>query len=548
MNAPSDKNRDNVIEEALKKFVDAQLHGGEPEIEEFVEQYPECADHLRDRIRDLQQINTLLDSIVQADESDYASAMIIPDLAGRKIGSFEIGEVIGRGGMGVVHLARDTKLDRSVAIKSMPVELMGDSTARMRFKREAKLLASLNHPNIAVIHDIIEQDTGSGLLVLEYVPGPTLTEQIAHKPLKLEEALSISLQVAEALLGAYEQGVTHRDIKPGNIKITPDGRVKVLDFGLAKTIGTRDKNPDISVTQPGRIVGTPAYMSPEQARGNPTDHRTDIWSFGCIMYEMLTGGRPFEGETVTDTVVRILERDPDWQALPDNTPTNIRVMLRRCLEKNAKQRLQHIGDAVIEIRETLNPPSSIPPQTATSQTAPSGAGRAWHTMWRLSIVCAAGGIVIGLIAASIFLSKPASPSLSTETAVPTRRTVIRLPNNRVLGFQSSTFGTRRSAFALSPDGSRLVYVARIDDTTQLFERQMDRFEDRTIPGTEGAYSPFFSPDGQSVGFSAGSDLKVVSLLGGEPVTLCSPSDQKGGSWGSDGIIYFSAWGVISRVP
>jgi len=453
--------------------------------------------------------------------------------------------------MGVVHLARDTKLDRSVAIKSMPVGLAGDSTAHKRFKREAKLLASLNHPNIAVIHDIIEQDTGSGLLVLEYVPGPTLTEQIAHKPLKLEETLSISLQIAEALLGAYEQGVTHRDIKPGNIKITPDGRVKVLDFGLAKTSGSQNQSPDITITQLGHIVGTPAYMSPEQSRGDPTDHRTDIWSFGCIMYEMLTGGRPFEGKTATDTVARILERDPDWQALPDNTPANIRVMLRRCLEKNAKQRLQHIGDAVIEIRETLNLPSNIPPQTETSQTAPSRTGRARLTMRRLAIVCCAAGIVIGLIAASIFLSKPVDLSPNTGAAVPTSRTFIRLPDNHVLGFyQSSTFASRRLAFTLSPDGSRLVYVARINDTTQLFERLMDRFEDedRAIPGTEGAYAPFFSPDGQSVGFSAGSDLKVVSLLGGEPETLCSRSSEKGGCWGPDGMIYFTDVGVLSQVP
>jgi serine/threonine-protein kinase len=452
--------------------------------------------------------------------------------------------MIGRGGMGVVYLARDTKLDRSVAIKSMPVELVGDSTVRMRFKREARRLASLNHPNIAVIHDIIEQDTGSGYLVLEYVPGQSLAERIARKPLKLEEALSIAQQIAEALLGAYEQGVTHRDIKPGNIKIAPDGRIKVLDFGLAKTSGTQNENPDIIITKPGRIVGTPAYMSPEQARGNPTDHRTDIWSFGCVMYEMLTGHLPFEGKTATDTVARIIERQPDWQELPDNTPTNIRVMLRRCLEKNVGQRLQHIGDAVIEIRETLNLPSNVPPQTT-----PSGAGRARLSMRRLSIVCVACGIVIGLIAASIFLNKATSPSLTTIAAVPIRRTVIRLPDNHVLGFyQSTTFATRRSAFALSPDGSRLVYVMRIGDTTQLFEHQMDRFEDRKIPGTEGAYGPFFSPDGQSVGFSAGSDLKVVSLLGGEPVTICSPSNQKGGCWGSDGMIYFSEWGVISRVP
>jgi serine/threonine protein kinase len=234
MGTQRDNNRTNILEEALKKFVDVHLAGRQPVIDEFVKQYPECAEQLRERIRDLQKINTLFDSIVQTDESDYGGAAAEQDLAGRKVGSFEIGEMIGRGGMGVVYLARYTKLDRSVAVNSMPAELAGDSTA-----------ASLNHPNIAVIHDIIEQDTGSGLLVLEYIPGRTLAEHVAHKPLKLQETLSIALQVAEALLGAYEQGVTHRDIKPGNIKITPDGRVKVLDFGLAKTSGPQNQGPDI---------------------------------------------------------------------------------------------------------------------------------------------------------------------------------------------------------------------------------------------------------------------------------------------------------------
>ncbi|MHC4244496.1 MAG: serine/threonine protein kinase, partial [Planctomycetota bacterium] len=311
MTEPIDDNQKNILDEAVQQYIESRLKGEEPDLDEFVKKYPEFEHQIRQKIQNLQKINTLFDSLVQTDESDFEPAAPVQELSGQKIGSFEIGEMIGRGGMGVVYLARDTKLDRSVAIKSMPVELVGDSTVRMRFKREARLLASLNHPNIAVIHDIIEQDTGSGYLVLEYVPGQSLAERIARKPLKLEEALSIAQQIAEALLGAYEQGVTHRDIKPGNIKIAPDGRIKVLDFGLAKTSGTQNENPDIIITKPGRIVGTPAYMSPEQARGNPTDHRTDIWSFGCVMYEMLTGHLPFEGKTATDTVARIIERQPD---------------------------------------------------------------------------------------------------------------------------------------------------------------------------------------------------------------------------------------------
>jgi len=358
---PNEDNREGILEEAVQRFVDAQLRGQVPDIDDYARQYPGLESQIRQRIQNLERIGVLFARLTQAHEGDFGDTADGGDLVGLKIGSFEIGEMIGRGGMGVVYLAHDTKLDRSVAIKSMPAELQANSTAQMRFKREAKLLASLNHPNIAVIHDIIEQDAGSGYLVLEYIPGQTLAERIAHKPLKLEDALSIGRQIAEALLGAYEQGVTHRDLKPGNIKITPEGRVKVLDFGLAKASATQDEGADNTITQPGHIVGTPAYMSPEQARGTPTDHRTDIWSFGCVMYEMLTGHLPFDGETATDTVARVLEREPDWQALPQQTPANIKVMLRRCLEKNPRQRLQHIGDAVIEINETLNVPANAPP-------------------------------------------------------------------------------------------------------------------------------------------------------------------------------------------
>lgn len=261
-------------------------------------------------------------------------------LIGQKIGSFEIVELIGSGGMGVVYLARDTKLDRSVAIKSMPAELQASSTARTRFVREAKLLASLSHPNIGVIHDIIEQTEDSAYLVLEYIPGETLAERITKGPLKLREALTIALQTAEAVAAAHEHNVIHRDLKPGNIKITPDGRVKVLDFGLAKTVGSESSEKPPTFTQLGRVIGTPGYMSPEQARGKPTDERSDIWSFGCVLYEMLTGRMPFEGKTVSDTLANILDHDPDWQFLPRETEPQVRKILYKCLEKDPDSRYQ----------------------------------------------------------------------------------------------------------------------------------------------------------------------------------------------------------------
>jgi serine/threonine protein kinase/tetratricopeptide (TPR) repeat protein len=351
-------NQADVLEEALTRFVGVYFIGEQPDIDEFIGQYPQCKTQLKKRIKDLQEIDSLFDSLVHADESDFEDSVIKDDLVGRKISSFEITKVIGRGGMGVVYFAHDTKLKRSVAIKSMPAQLKDDSTAQTRFRREAELLASLNHPNIAAIHDIIEQDEGTSYLVLEYVPGETLTERIKREPLKLEEALSIAQQIAQAVSAAHKKGIIHRDLKPGNIKLTPEGRIKVLDFGLAKPSVSEGIDFEITSTEPGHIIGTPAYMSPEQARGNPTDHRTDIWSFGCIIYQMLTGQLPFKGETATDTLARIIERQPDWDLLPNETPENIRVLLRHCLEKNQDERLGNIADAAIELEKTLSGPAA----------------------------------------------------------------------------------------------------------------------------------------------------------------------------------------------
>jgi serine/threonine-protein kinase len=516
-----DKN-EGIIKEAVQQFIDAKLRGEKPDIEEFVRQYPDLEHEIRESIQDAQRIDTLFDSLVQTDESDFVDISDEYDLVGKNIGSFEIKEIIGKGGMGVVYLARDTKLDRSVAVKSMPSELQASPIAQARFKREAKLLASLNHPNIAVIHEIVEEDK-SGYLILEYIPGETLAERIAREPLNLEEALSIGQQIAEAVSAAHDKGVVHRDLKPGNIKITPDGRVKVLDFGLAKASITEGRSDEITVTQPGRIMGTPAYMSPEQARGKSTDKRSDIWSFGCIMYQMLTGKFLFEGETSTDTLARIIERQPDWEKLPQNTPMNIRLLLRRCLEKNPQQRLRDIGDAFIEIQETLNIPADVPPQTMTSQADRQPLG--WP---RLIAVMAVGVVMGGILISAGFWSLWSSESIPKAGV----RRLSVIPEAE-LGHNS---------LALSPDGELLAYIAHGNDgRNRIYLRSMQAGEVTSIAGTEGAEHPFFSPDGQWIAFvdSFQGKLKKVSVNGGEPIALAECSNFRGGTWGTDDCIIFA---------
>ena len=322
---------------------------------------------------------------------------------GGQIGPFRIERELGRGGAGVVYLAHDTKLNRPVAIKSLPAELMDNPKARSRFAREARVLASLNHPNIATIYEELKEAEGVGYLVLEYVPGDTLAERIRRGRLKLEEALTIGLQIAEAVAAAHENGVIHRDLKAGNIKITPEGKVKVLDFGLAKAVGGEAADQQTTITQPGQVMGTPGYMSPEQVRGEPTDERSDIWSFGCVLYEMLTGRVPFKGETVSDTMAGVLEHTPDWQVLPQDTPANILVLLRRCLEKDRHRRLQHIGDAFIEINETLNLPAIAP--LIKPEIAAKPKSRRVLMMIGAVII-----IILSAIAVWFILERPTQPS------------------------------------------------------------------------------------------------------------------------------------------
>jgi serine/threonine protein kinase/Tol biopolymer transport system component len=455
-------------------------------------------------------------------EGDLPTASFSGSAPCGQIGPFRVERELGRGAVGVVYLAHDTKLDRPVAIKSLPAEVMANPKARSRFSREARLLASLNHPHIATIHEEIEDDQGVGYLILEYVPGQTLAERIAKKTLKLKEALSIALQIAEALAAAHEHDVIHRDLKPGNIKITPEGKVKVLDFGLAKEVGGEALDEQSTVTEPGRVIGTPAYMSPEQARGKLADKRSDIWSFGCILYEMLTARLPFRGETISDTLANILQTDPNWQALPESIPANIRSLLRHCLEKDPRRRLRDIGDASIEIGETLSSPTVSVATVERMRPA---------RLRRLiaSITC----VVFVAVAASLvtWSLKQAPPPHQ-----PARRYIIR-PETDL-----AKEALWHHALALSPDDRHLAYVEEGSDARRrIYLRELDEFEATPLSGTEGAISPFFSPDGEWIGYvdHFQKKLKKVSVRGGQPVILCDCIEFRGGSWGTDGTIIFT---------
>ncbi|MHC4192492.1 MAG: protein kinase domain-containing protein, partial [Planctomycetota bacterium] len=397
---------------------------------------------------------------------------------GSQIGQFRVERELGRGAVGVVYLAHDTKLDRPVAIKTLPTEIMGDRKTRSRFSREARVLASLNHPNIATIHDELEEAEGVIHLILEYVPGQTLAERIAKKPLKLEEALSIALQIAEAVAAAHEHDVIHRDLKPGNIKITPEGKVKVLDFGLAKAVGGETPDQQSTVTEPGRVIGTPAYMSPEQARGKLTDKRSDIWSFGCVLYEMLTATIPFKGETISDTLANILDRDPNWQALPGSTPANIVTLLRRCLEKERRRRLRDIADIAITLEDT-----TVELKRSTLPTKSVEAGRAQPTKWSRRalpwfIIGAAVATVLFLgLVIGLKLGRPPEKQvgkpISLLTAGPIKAIVV-LPFENLSGDPEQEYFVDGMTDALSAELGKIKALRVISRTSAMQYKDTDK--------------------------------------------------------------------------
>jgi len=446
--------------------------------------------------------------------------------------------------MGEVYAATDVNLARQVAIKVLPDAVAADVDRLARFDREARTLASLNHPNIALIFGI-ERAGGTTALVMELVDGVTLADRIADGPIPLDEALPIARQIAEALEAAHEQGIIHRDLKPSNVKVRPDGRVKVLDFGLAKAIETSasvvgglSRSPTITtpaMTQAGVILGTAAYMSPEQARGKTVDKRADIWAFGCVLYEMLTGDRVFHQQEVSDTLAYVLTKDPDWGALPPETPPSIRRLLKRCLAKDRNTRLTDIGDARLEIDDARTEPASAP-DSSGSRT----------TRWLLLL---AGAAIVASAALAAWATTRAKP-----IDRPVTRTLIGVaPAERLLsGFAldptMSLGRPSRTAIVFAPDGSSIVFSAERNGRVQLYRRRLDQLEATPIAGTEGASNPFFSPNGESLGFHADGALKRIAVSGGAAVTICDVDLVFGATWGpADQIVYATGQGGLWRV-
>ena len=422
--------------------------------------------------------------------------------AGDRLGPYEIAGQIGAGGMGEVYQARDTRLNRIVAVKVSSLKFSE------RFEREARVIASLNHPNICTLYDV-----GPDYLVMELIEGPTLADRIKEGAIPLEESLAIARQIAEALEAAHEKGVVHRDLKPGNVKIKPGGTVKVLDFGLAKVGATptapTDDSPTMTIaeTQAGMILGTAGYMSPEQARGKPVDRRADIWSFGVVLYEMLTGKRLFAGETITDTLAAVLERQPDWKRVP----TQVHGLLRRCLEKDPAKRLRDIGDAI--------------PLLEDAATAPAGEGASRKGAYLAVIGLLA--IALGTLAFVHFREQaPVAEPVQFQVPPP----------------EKSTFDIY---LALSPDGRHLAFTASgADGAVRIWIRDLGSLETRPLSGTEGAGSLMWSPDSRAIAFSAGQQLKRVDVSGGAPQTLCDSANAIGsGAWSKSGVIVFGGRGA-----
>ena len=452
---------------------------------------------------------------------------------GTTLSHYKILEKIGEGGMGEVYRAEDTSLKREVAIKVLPDRFTKDPQRLARFEREAQLLASLNHPNIAAIYELEEAD-GVRFLSLELVEGETLAEKVAKGPLPIEEALEVCRQIAEGVEAAHEKGVIHRDLKPANVKMTPEGKNKVLDFGLAKAFEAETPAADISqsptlteeMTKAGVILGTAAYMSPEQAKGKPVDKRADIFAFGALLYELLTGKRAFEGETITETIAAVLKSEPDWQTLPETTPGIIRSLLHRCLQKDPHDRLHDIADARIEMKLALEEPATVAPTGVTGAAQPAR----WRQVITLSITAVLAFVTGGIAIWTLMPTSPPSPQLP-------KRFVITPPSTALLGSREG------ADLVISRDGRRIIYRGPNRD---LYLRPLDGPMATLIRGTETmtGSSSIVLPDGESVAFADAGKLKKVSVSGGPSTTICEVTRVWGGSWGpGDRIVFASPEGL-----
>jgi len=451
-------------------------------------------------------------------------------MIGKTLANYEVTDRIGAGGMGEVYCARDTRLGRDVALKVLPQLFSTDRERLARFEREARLLAGLNHPHIATLHGL-EHDGGVHFLVMELVDGHDLSERLRRGAVPVREALHIARDVADALGAAHEAGIVHRDLKPANIVVSDEGATKVLDFGLAKALEGNPGDPNLSQsptitaiagTAHGVILGTAAYMSPEQARGKPLDRRTDVWSFGCVLFELLTGHTAFPGETVSDTIARILERKPDWNALPSDTPPGVVRLLHRCLEKDAKRRLADIGEARVEIEDTLNGTSMV-------GSSPSLAARPANAPWRTARLWQAIAAIATLVAAAALTGL--LPPIRTSQRAPEPGPVTRLTIEAPPGTRLATYGDYAGPPVISPDGSCVAFVAYNKHFVRtLFVRNLDELKARPLAGTDGATFPFWSSDGKELGYFTDNELRRVAIDGGLPITLCRAENGRGGTW------------------
>jgi len=447
--------------------------------------------------------------------------------AGTRLGPYEIVTAIGAGGMGEVYRARDMKLGRDVAIKILPDHFSGDAERVARFEREARTLATLNHPHIAQIYGL-EQSGAILALAMEYVDGEDLSRWIARGPIPVDEALPIAGQIADALEAAHEQGIVHRDLKPANIRLRSDGTVKVLDFGIAKVLHPLEAAadlPTVHATGRGVQMGTASYMSPEHTRGAEVTRRSDIWAFGAVLFEMLTGKRAFAGETTSDVVASILQGTPDWAALPRQTPAAIARLIRRCLEREPKSRLHDIGDARLEIEDVQRTLRGGDDGVAPAATRGALPETKW---WRGALPWLAGMATVG-IALAVYLLWPTPETIGREV----RLQMAPPPGMRFV-----------SVPAVSPNGSQMVFVAAAEagGASKLYLRPFDAASAAELPGTEGGIYPFWSADNRFIGFFADGKLKRAAIAGGNPVIVCDVAAGRGGLWLDDDTIVFAPSG------